>query len=98
VPVAPASRTMEVLLGVHLPVSISFGSAEMPLRDVLKLSAGSVVELDRQPEEPVDLIVNGCVIARGEVVVVDGNYGVRVQEIVSRKERLDVSRVSHSER
>ena len=98
VPVAPASRTMEVLLDVHLPVSISFGSAEMPLRDVLKLSAGSVVELDRQPEEPVDLIVNGCVIARGEVVVVDGNYGVRVQEIVSRKERLDVSRVSHSGR
>jgi flagellar motor switch protein FliN/FliY len=58
---------------------------------VLKLSAGSVVELDRQPEEPVDVIVNGYVIARGEVVVVDGNYAVRVQEIVSRQQRLDAS-------
>lgn len=92
-PLPPPSRTMEVLLDVQLPVSISFGSAEMPLRDVLKLSSGSVVELDRQPEEPVDVIVNGCVIARGEVVIVDGNYAVRVQEIVSRKERLDVSRL-----
>ena len=97
-PAAVASKTMDILLDVHLPVSISFGSAEMQLKDVLKLSAGSVVELDRQPEEPVDVIVNGYVIARGEVVVVDGNYAVRVQEIVSRKERLNASRLSHSER
>ena len=89
---------MEVLLDVHLPVCISFGCAELPLRDVLKLSSGSVVELDRQPEEPVDVIVNGYVIARGEVVVVDGNYAVRVQEIVSRQQRLDASRHSRSER
>lgn len=95
-PLPPASRTMEVLLDVQLPVSISFGSAEMQLRDVFKLSAGSVVELDRQPEEPVDVIVNGCVIARGEVVVVDGNYAVRIQEIMSRKERLDVSRLNRA--
>jgi flagellar motor switch protein FliN/FliY len=55
---------------------------------VLKLTAGSVVELNRQPEEPVDIIVNDFVIARGEVVVVDGNYAVRIQEIVSRQQRL----------
>lgn len=94
--VQPASRTMEVLLDVQLPVSISFGSAQMPLRDVLKLSAGSVVELDRQPEEPVDIVVNDYVIARGEVVVVDGNYAVRIQEIVSRQQRVDASHINRA--
>ncbi len=83
-----ASRTMDALLDVHLPVSISFGQARMPLKDVLKLTAGTVVELNRQPEDPVDIIVNDCVIARGEVVVVDGNYAVRIQSIVGRQERL----------
>jgi flagellar motor switch protein FliN/FliY len=86
-----ASRTMDVLRDVHLPVSISFGTAQLPLRDVLKLSSGSVVELNRQPEEPVDVIVNDHVIARGEVVIVDGNYAVRIQEIVSRQQRLGLS-------
>jgi flagellar motor switch protein FliN/FliY len=85
---SPASRTMEVLLDVHLPVSISFGQAKIPLRDVLKLTTGSVVELNRQPEDAVDIIVNDCVIARGEVVVVDGNYAVRIQSIVGRNQRL----------
>ena len=84
----PTSRTMEVLLDVHLPVSISFGQAKIPLRDVLKLTTGSVVELNRQPEDAVDVIVNDCVIARGEVVVVDGNYAVRIQSIVGRNQRL----------
>jgi len=79
---------MDVLLDVHLPVSISFGQAQLRLKDVLKLTSGSVVELNRQPEEPVDVIVNDSVIARGEVVVIDGNYAVRIQEIVSRQERL----------
>lgn len=87
---AVSSRTMDVLRDVHLPVSISFGTAQLPLRDVLKLSSGSVVELNRQPEEPVDVIVNDRVIARGEVVVVDGNYAVRIQEIVTRKQRLSL--------
>ncbi|MDZ4796839.1 MAG: flagellar motor switch protein FliN [Bryobacteraceae bacterium] len=84
----PPSRTMDALLDVHLPVSISFGQARMPLKDVLKLTAGTVVELNRQPEDPVDIIVNDCVIARGEVVVVDGNYAVRIQSIIGRQERL----------
>jgi flagellar motor switch protein FliN/FliY len=81
-------RTMDVLLDVHLPVSISFGQAQLRLKDVLKLTSGSVVELNRHPEEPVDIIVNDSVIARGEVVVIEGNYAVRIQEIVSRQERL----------
>jgi flagellar motor switch protein FliN/FliY len=82
------SRTMDLLLDIDLPVSISFGKAQLPLKDVLKLTTGSIVELNRGVDEPVEVLVNQCLIARGEVVVVDGNYGVRIQEIASRRERL----------
>jgi len=88
-PAAPAaSRTMELLLDVDLPVSISFGKTELPLKDVLKLMTGSIVELNRGVNEQVDVFVNRCLVARGEVVVVEGNYGVRIQEIASRRDRL----------
>jgi flagellar motor switch protein FliN/FliY len=82
------SRTMELLLDVDLPVSISFGKALLPMKDVLKLTTGSIVELNRGLSEPVEVLVNHCLIARGEVVVVEGNYGVRIQEIASRQDRL----------
>jgi flagellar motor switch protein FliN/FliY len=81
-------RTLDLLLDVELPVSVSFGRARVALKDVLKLTSGSIVELNRSVSDPVEVIVNNCVIARGEVVVVDGNYGIRVQEILSRQERL----------
>jgi len=81
-------RSMELLLDVELPVSVSFGRAQLPLKDVLKLTTGSIVELNRSVSEPVEVIVNNCVIARGEVVVVEGNFGVRIREVVSRQERL----------
>ena len=58
------------------------------LKEVMKLTTGSIVELNRTMSEPVDIIVNNCVIARGEVVVVEGNFGVRIHEVVSRQERL----------
>ena len=82
------SKTLDLLLDVELPVSVSFGRASVPLKDVLKLTSGSIVELNRRVSDPVELIVNNCVIARGEVVVVEGNYGVRIQHIVSARERL----------
>ena len=82
------SKTIDLLLEVELPVSVSFGRAQLALRDVMKLNSGSIVELNRTINEPVEIIVNNCVIARGEVVVVDGNYGVRIQHVVSREERL----------
>ncbi|MCX6619891.1 MAG: flagellar motor switch protein FliN [Acidobacteria bacterium] len=82
------SRTLELLLEVELPVSVSFGRAQLPLKDVLKLTSGSIVELNRSVNEPVEIIINNCVIARGEVVVVEGNYGVRIHHIISRQERL----------
>jgi flagellar motor switch protein FliN/FliY len=87
-PAPPRSRTMDLLMDVDLPVSISFGKAQMPMKDVLKLTTGSIVELNRGVNEHVEVLVNHCLIARGEVVVVEGNYGVRIQEIVSRQDRL----------
>ncbi len=58
------------------------------LKDVIKLTTGSIVELNRALSEPVEVIVNNCVIARGEVVVVEGNYGIRIKQVISRQERL----------
>jgi flagellar motor switch protein FliN/FliY len=89
-PVATAAPggNVSVLLDVQMPVSICFGRASMPLREIMKLATGSAVELDRRPDDEVDIIVNNCVIARGEVVVIDGNYGVRVTGIISREQRL----------
>ena len=85
---SPSSKTMEVLLDVELPVSVSFGRTQLPIKEVLKLTTGSIVELNRSLNEPVDVVVNNCVVARGEVVVVEGNYGVRIHQIVSRQDRL----------
>lgn len=82
------SKTLDLLLEVELPVSVSFGRAQLRLKDVIKLSTGSIVELNRSVSEPVEVIVNNCVIARGEVVVLEGYYGVRIQQIISRQERL----------
>ncbi len=88
-PMFPAnSRTMDLLLDVDLPVTISFGKASLAMKDVLKLTTGSIVELNRGLNDPVEVLVNHCLIARGEVVVVEGNYGIRIQEIASRQDRL----------
>lgn len=87
-PLLPASKTLDLLMDVELPVSVSFGRAQLPLKDVVKLTTGAIVELNRSVSEPVEVIVNNCVVARGEVVVIEGNYGVRVQQIISRQERL----------
>jgi flagellar motor switch protein FliN len=76
------------ILDVELPITVSIGSTQLPLREILKLTTGSIVELDRLITDPVDILVNKCVIARGEVVVIEGNYGVRILQVVSRSERL----------
>ncbi len=90
---SPRARdTLDLLLDVEMPVSVSFGRTQVRVQDVLKLITGSIIEMDRSISEPVEVIVNNCVIARGEVVVADGNYGVRISEVMSRKERLQESR------
>jgi flagellar motor switch protein FliN len=85
---AGATGSMDLLLDVELPVTVSFGRAQLMLKDVIKLTTGSIVELNRALSEPVEVIVNNCVIARGEVVVVEGNYGIRIKQVISRQERL----------
>lgn len=88
-PSAEERRPMlDLLMEVELPVAVTFGRTQMRLREAIKLTSGSIVELNRSIIEPVEVVVNNCVIARGEVVVVEGNYGVRIQEIVSREQRL----------
>jgi flagellar motor switch protein FliN/FliY len=82
------TRTMDLLLDVELPVSISFGKTQLALKDILKLTTGSIVELNRGVNDPVEVLVNHCLVARGEVVVVEGNYGIRIQQISSRQDRL----------
>ena len=72
---------LKLVLDVELNLSLRFGQRQLPLRDVLELASGSVVELDRQVNDPVELLLDGKVIARGEAVIVDGNYGLRVTEV-----------------
>ena len=72
---------LDLVLDVELNVTLRFGKRQLTLREVLELTSGSVVELDRQVEEPVELLLDGVVIARGEAVVIDGNYGLRVTEV-----------------
>ena len=68
-------------MDVELNVSLRFGQRQLPLREVLELGSGSVVELDRMVDEPVELLLDGKLVARGEAVIVDGNYGLRITEI-----------------
>jgi flagellar motor switch protein FliN len=79
--VADSSVNLGLLMDVELAISLRFGSRRLLLRDVLDLAPGAVVELDRLVDEPVDLLLDGRVLARGEVVVMDGNYALRVSEV-----------------
>jgi flagellar motor switch protein FliN len=78
-----------LLMDVELGVMLRFGCRQATLREVLELTSGAVLELDREIQEPVDLLLNGRVIARGDVVVIDGNYGLRVTEVASPQQRMD---------
>jgi len=71
-----------LVLDVELSVMLRFGERQLSLREILDLKCGSVIELDRRVDEPVELLLDGRVIARGEAAIVDGNYGLRVSEIV----------------
>jgi flagellar motor switch protein FliN len=85
----PASASPEntsklgLLMDVELAMTLRFGSRRLLLREILDLSPGTVIELDRQVQEPIDVLLDGRLVARGEVVVMDGNYGLRITEVVS---------------
>ena len=80
---------LDLIMDVPLRVTVELGRTRMQIRDVLDLGKGSVVELDKLVGEPVDMLVNGKLIAKGEVVVIDENFGIRVTDIVSPIERFN---------
>jgi flagellar motor switch protein FliN/FliY len=82
------NENIEALLDVDLDVSIELGKASLSIKKVLELAPGSIVELDKMAGEPVDLLVNNKVVAKGEVVVVDENFGIRIVSLVSTEERI----------
>ena len=87
----PPAGGLELVLDVPVELSVEVGRTSMTIREVLGLGPGSIVELDRMTGEPVDLFVNGRRIARGEVVAIDEEFGLRVTEVVSPEERLDAA-------
>ena len=88
-PPAGLSSGIELLLDVELEATLRFGCREMPLGELLDLGPGDVVQLDRHVADPVDLIVGDKIVARGEVVLVNGNFGLRVLEVSAPKKRLE---------
>ena len=83
-----SGRGLDLLLDIPLDVTVELGRVRMLIKDVLDLASGSIIELDRVAGEPVDLLVNGRLIARGEVVVIEDNFGIRLTEIVSPADRV----------
>ncbi len=85
---AANASMIDRLMDLQLPVSVLLGQTIMPIRDALKIASGSLIELDRQLGDYVEVVVHGTVVARGEIVAVKGNYGVRIKEVISRKDRF----------
>jgi flagellar motor switch protein FliN len=79
---------MDLLAGISLRISVEVGSASLTLSELLRLGEGSVVELDRHANDFLDIFANGTLIARGEIVDVDGRYGIRVVDVVAADRRL----------
>jgi flagellar motor switch protein FliN/FliY len=85
---ASFGRNMRLLADIPVRMSVEVGSTQLRLAEIMNLGEGSVVQLDRQADELLDIMVNGTLVARGEVVTVNGRYGVRVVEIASAEARL----------
>ncbi len=84
----PDTANLDMLLDVNLQITVELGRTSMKFRDVLNLSNGTVVELSRMVSEPVDILVNGALLASGEVVVVDDHFAIRITKLLNRVERL----------
>lgn len=88
-PISPTLSARDLLLDIELDATLRFGSRELPLKEILELGAGDVLELDQQVSDPVDLVVGDKIIARGEVVVVEGNFALLVTEVAEPQLRLE---------
>jgi flagellar motor switch protein FliN len=82
------TRNLNMLLDIPLQVTVELGRTSRSVKEVLELTSGSVIELDKLAGEPVDILVNNRLIAKGEVVVIEENFGVRITDILSQKERI----------
>lgn len=87
--VADPERNLEVVMDIPVRLSMEVGSTSVSIRKLLGLNRGSVVELDRLAGEPLDVLINGRLIAHGEVVVVNDKFGVRLHDVVSAKKRIE---------
>lgn len=85
---AATDLNLDVILDVPVTLSLEVGRARIPIRNLLQLNQGSVVELDRGAGEPLDVYVNGTLIAHGEVVVINDRFGIRLTDVVSPSERI----------
>lgn len=85
---AGASQDIDMILDIPVQITVELGRTRIPIKNVLQLAQGSVVELDGLAGEPMDVLVNGCLIAQGEVVVVNEKFGIRLTDIVTPSERV----------
>ncbi len=86
--VQPAANNLDLILDIPVQLNVELGRTKIAIRNLLQLAQGSVVELDGLAGEPMDVLVNGCLIAQGEVVVVNERFGIRLTDIISPAERL----------
>jgi len=83
------SPDLDVILDIPVTISMEVGNTQIPIRNLLQLNQGSVIELDRLAGEPLDVLVNGTLIAHGEVVMVNEKFGIRLTDVVSQQERIN---------
>ena len=84
----PAANNLDLILDIPVQLTVELGRTKIAIRNLLQLAQGSVVELDGLAGQPMDVLVNGCLIAQGEVVVVNDKFGIRLTDIISPAERL----------
>lgn len=87
-PAPPPQNDIEIIMDIPVTLTVELGRTRIPIKQILQLAQGSVVELDGLAGEPMDVMVNGCLIAQGEVVVVNDKFGIRLTDIVTPSERL----------
>lgn len=83
-----AAKNLELVMDIPIQLTVELGRTKMPIRSLLQLAQGSVVELNELAGEPLDVFVNGCLVAQGEVVVVNEKFGIRLTDIITPSERL----------
>jgi flagellar motor switch protein FliN/FliY len=88
IPADVSAERIDVILDIDLPLVVRFGRTELPLKALTRIGPGSLIDLGRSPDDPVEILVSNRVVARGEVVIVAGNYGIRILDVVSPRDRV----------